>query len=140
MNWEDTSREHTVNSSVQTALNSVLGLLFSLLHQQDPKHPLLGCPKKQKDILCVPTCRYPGWFLSPNSKDVNYFTRRYNLLFPLFVWKNAKHTKDFGIKGNNFQRIIQFLYFARVFGPNWMNRCYCWGPDGRLDTKIDQID
>ena len=21
-----------------------------------------------------------------------------------------------------------------------MNGCDCWGPDGRLDTKIDQID
>ena len=27
-----------------------------------------------------------------------------------------------------------------MFIQNRMNGCDCWGPDGRLDTKIDQID
>ena len=36
----------------------------------------IGCPKKQKDILCFSGRSYPGWFLSPDSKDIKNFIRR----------------------------------------------------------------
>ena len=31
-------------------------------------------------------------------------------------------------------------YFEKFVSQNRMNGCDCWGPDGRLDTKIDQFD
>ena len=33
-----------------------------------------------------------------------------------------------------------FFIFKQLFSQHRMNRCDCWGPDGRLDTKIDQFD
>ena len=35
---------------------------------------------------------------------------------------------------------FNFFIFKQFFIQNRMNGCDCWGPDGRLDTKIDQID
>ena len=65
------------------------GFLFTFHNEK------LGCPIKQKDFSCFWSHSYPGRFLSPDSKDINYFIGRQHLLFPLFVWKNAKNTKDF---------------------------------------------
>ena len=30
--------------------------------------------------------------------------------------------------------------FKQFFSQHWMSGCDCWGPDGRLDTKIGQFD
>ena len=39
-------------------------------------HDTLGWPKKQQDVLCFWSRSYPGCFLSPDSKNINYFIRR----------------------------------------------------------------
>ena len=35
---------------------------------------------------------------------------------------------------------LHFFIFKKFFSQNRINGCDCCGPDGRLDTKIDQID
>ena len=35
---------------------------------------------------------------------------------------------------------FNFFTFIKFSSQNRMNVCDCWGPDGRLDTKIDQFD
>ena len=43
-------------------------------------------------------------------------------------------------KGKKFPTFFSFFYICKEFiSQNRMNRCNCCGPDGRLDTKIDQI-
>jgi hypothetical protein len=36
--------------------------------------------------------------------------------------------------------IFSFVIFKFLFSQNRLNGCDCRGPDGRLDTKISQID
>jgi hypothetical protein len=38
------------------------------------------------------------------------------------------------------KRFSIFFIFKQFFSKKRMHGCDCWGPDGRLDTKIDQID
>ena len=35
---------------------------------------------------------------------------------------------------------FKFFIFKKNFSQNWIDWWDCLGPDGRLDTKIDQID
>ena len=35
---------------------------------------------------------------------------------------------------------FKFFIFKQFLSQNPMNGCDCWGPDGRLDTKISEID
>jgi hypothetical protein len=44
------------------------------------------------------------------------------------------------IKGKNFRCIFKFFNFLNFLSQNRMNRHDCWGPDGRLDTNINEID
>ena len=44
------------------------------------------------------------------------------------------------IQGKNWQRFNFLFIFKQFFSQNLMNGCDCWGPDGRLDTNIDQIE
>ena len=44
-------------------------------------------------------------------------------------------------KGKKYSTLISsFFSFIKFVCQNRMNRSDCWGPDSRLDTKIDQID
>ena len=39
-----------------------------------------------------------------------------------------------------FDTFLIFFIFKQIFNQNLMTGCDCWGPDGRLDTKIDKFD
>jgi hypothetical protein len=44
-------------------------------------------------------------------------------------------------KGKKFPTHFSFFFsFILFYSQNWMNGCDCWGPDGRLDTKIGKFD
>ena len=43
------------------------------------------------------------------------------------------------IKGKNSGTFFNFFIIKKFFHKNQINGCDCWGSDGRLDTKIDQI-
>ena len=79
-----------------------------------------------------------------NFKNIslnNFFDPR-PFLYVKMDFKYGRKYKGFSkfIKGNFFRHLFHFFCFIQFFGQNRMNGCDCWGPDGRLDTKIDQFD
>ena len=56
----------------------------------------------------------------------------------LFGPQNTKDSRKF-IKGKKFRDVFNFFIFKQFSTQNRMTGCDCWGPDGRLDTKVDKF-
>ena len=56
-----------------------------------------------------------------------------------FKHKNKRIFKIY--KGKKIPTCFLFFFISKqFFSQNWMNGCDCIGPDGHLDTKIDEFD
>ena len=75
-------------------------------------------------------------------KNINFKSESFREVLPprppFRSWKYKGCSKS--IKGKFCWHIFYFFIFKQIFNQNLMTGCDCWGSDGRLDTKIDQID
>ena len=90
-------------------------------------------------------------FLAPllfHNNIKNWYTQlseaQYILILFLIFQKSEAHYSYFYILTYRTECtsefFLNFSILKQFFGPNWINRCDCWGPDGRLDTKINQTN
>ena len=91
--------------------------------------------------------KYKGFSEFIKGKNFRHFFHFFifvkNLLAKIgFMGVIAEVQKKNRCNSLNFGQIMffNFLIFKRFFSQHWIAGCDCWGPDGRLDTKIDQID
>ena len=66
-----------------------------------------------------------------------------NLFYSLFSFEKMwKIQRIFKIYKGKFSHPFFYLFFVwkQLLCQNRMHGCDCWGPDGHLDTKIDQLD